>query len=42
VPLAFLWQKNETDLLNEMLLSGLNAVVIKVAALGIAILKLFF
>ncbi|XP_063933446.1 diphthine--ammonia ligase-like [Zophobas morio] len=35
VPLAFLWQKNETDLLNEMLLSGLNAVVIKVAALGL-------
>ncbi|TRY69704.1 hypothetical protein DNTS_008912 [Danionella cerebrum] len=33
-PLAYLWERNQADLLREMISSGLQAIVIKVAALG--------
>lgn len=35
VSLAYLWRRNQTDLLNEMIECGIRAVVIKVAALGL-------
>uniref|UniRef100_A0A6I8PCM5 Diphthine--ammonia ligase n=1 Tax=Ornithorhynchus anatinus TaxID=9258 RepID=A0A6I8PCM5_ORNAN len=34
-PLAYLWQRNQQDLLREMISSGIRAVVVKVAALGL-------
>ncbi|XP_071971529.1 diphthine--ammonia ligase isoform X2 [Engystomops pustulosus] len=34
-PLAFLWRRKQEDLLNEMIDSGLQAVLIKVAAYGL-------
>uniref|UniRef100_A0A8C5P1R7 Diphthine--ammonia ligase n=1 Tax=Jaculus jaculus TaxID=51337 RepID=A0A8C5P1R7_JACJA len=34
-PLAYLWQRNQEDLLREMIASNLCAVIIKVAALGL-------
>ncbi|XP_038597021.1 diphthine--ammonia ligase [Tachyglossus aculeatus] len=34
-PLAYLWRRNQQDLLREMISSGIHAVVIKVAALGL-------
>ncbi|XP_073495134.1 diphthine--ammonia ligase isoform X2 [Phyllobates terribilis] len=34
-PLAFLWRRKQEDLLNEMISSGLHAIVIKVAAFGL-------
>ncbi|XP_066464685.1 diphthine--ammonia ligase isoform X2 [Eleutherodactylus coqui] len=34
-PLAFLWRRNQEDLLNEMISSGLQAILIKVAAFGL-------
>ncbi|KAM3918590.1 diphthine--ammonia ligase [Leptodactylus fuscus] len=34
-PLAFLWRRKQEDLLNEMISSGLQAILIKVAAFGL-------
>ncbi|XP_065403812.1 diphthine--ammonia ligase isoform X3 [Macaca fascicularis] len=34
-PLAYLWQRNQEDLLREMISSNIQAMIIKVAALGI-------
>ncbi|KAK2096319.1 diphthine--ammonia ligase [Saguinus oedipus] len=34
-PLAYLWQRNQEDLLREMIASNIHAVIIKVAALGL-------
>jgi len=34
-PLAFLWQRNQTSLLHEMNVSGLDAILIKVAGIGL-------
>ncbi|KAJ1103355.1 hypothetical protein NDU88_000781 [Pleurodeles waltl] len=34
-PLAFLWRRQQEDLLNEMILAGVEAVIIKVAAFGL-------
>ncbi|RNA19243.1 diphthine--ammonia ligase [Brachionus plicatilis] len=33
--LAFLWERNQTELLNEMIASGINAILIKVACYGL-------
>ncbi|KAJ8986079.1 hypothetical protein NQ317_003373 [Molorchus minor] len=35
VPLAYLWQRNQRELLNEMIRCEVDAIVIKVAALGL-------
>ncbi|CAB3255553.1 unnamed protein product [Arctia plantaginis] len=35
VPLAYLWRRNQKELLQEMITSGVEAVIIKVAALGL-------
>ena len=44
--LAFLWQKDQAELLQDMIDNDLNAIIIKVAALGfqifIFVLMLFF
>lgn len=34
-PLAFLWERDQSELLNEMVESGIDAILIKVAALGL-------
>ncbi|TFK55996.1 hypothetical protein OE88DRAFT_1622520 [Heliocybe sulcata] len=34
-PLCYLWQRDQADLLSEMIASGLNAVIIKVAGIGL-------
>ncbi|XP_073921710.1 diphthine--ammonia ligase isoform X8 [Castor canadensis] len=34
-PLAYLWQRNQEDLLREMIASSVQAMIIKVAALGL-------
>ncbi|KAF6351142.1 diphthamine biosynthesis 6 [Rhinolophus ferrumequinum] len=34
-PLAYLWQRNQEDLLQEMISSDIQAIIIKVAALGL-------
>ncbi|XP_010622929.2 diphthine--ammonia ligase [Fukomys damarensis] len=34
-PLAYLWQRNQEDLLREMIASNIQAVIIKVAAMGL-------
>ncbi|GAB1286700.1 Diphthine--ammonia ligase [Apodemus speciosus] len=34
-PLAYLWQRNQEDLLREMIASNVKAIIIKVAALGL-------
>lgn len=34
-PLCFLWQRDQTELLQEMLDSSLEAVIIKVAGIGL-------
>jgi diphthine-ammonia ligase len=34
-PLCFLWQREQSDLLQEMLAFGLEAVLIKVAGIGL-------
>ncbi|KAL3873306.1 hypothetical protein ACJMK2_036442 [Sinanodonta woodiana] len=34
-PLAYLWRRDQTELLDEMIDAGINAVVIKVAAMGL-------
>lgn len=34
-PLAYLWQRNQEDLLREMIASNIKAIIIKVAALGL-------
>ncbi|XP_032479348.1 diphthine--ammonia ligase isoform X1 [Phocoena sinus] len=34
-PLAYLWQRNQEDLLREMISSNVQAIIIKVAALGL-------
>ncbi|KAG6378701.1 hypothetical protein JVT61DRAFT_12973 [Boletus reticuloceps] len=34
-PLAYLWQRNQTFLLSEMISSGLNAILIKIAGAGL-------
>nr|XP_051678522.1 diphthine--ammonia ligase isoform X8 [Oryctolagus cuniculus] len=34
-PLAYLWQRNQEDLLREMIASNVQAVIIKVAAFGL-------
>ncbi|XP_072896198.1 diphthine--ammonia ligase isoform X1 [Hemitrygon akajei] len=34
-PLAYLWRRNQEDLLREMILSNVEAVIIKVAAFGL-------
>lgn len=33
--LSYLWQRDQEELLNEMILSGMNSILIKVAALGL-------
>lgn len=33
-PLAYLWRRDQEELLNEMISSGLDAIIIKVAAFG--------
>ena len=33
--LAYLWRRDQTELLGEMISSGIEAVLIKVAAMGI-------
>lgn len=35
VPLAYLWQRNQEDLLDEMIKCEVDAVIVKVAALGL-------
>lgn len=35
ISLAYLWRRDQTELLQEMIDGGLEAVVIKVAALGL-------
>ncbi|PIO63902.1 hypothetical protein TELCIR_14486 [Teladorsagia circumcincta] len=35
VPLCYLWERDQKELLSEMLRSGLNAILIKVAAVGL-------
>jgi len=35
VPLAYLWKRDQDILLQEMIDSGMNAILIKVAALGL-------
>ncbi|XP_072935563.1 uncharacterized protein [Epargyreus clarus] len=35
VSLAYLWRRNQKDLLQEMIASGVEAIIIKVAALGL-------
>lgn len=35
VPLCFLWRRNQSDLLLEMVQSGMDAIVIKTAAMGL-------
>lgn len=34
-PLAYLWQRNQTELLNEMVEAGMEAILIKVAGIGL-------
>ncbi|XP_033631204.1 diphthine--ammonia ligase-like isoform X2 [Asterias rubens] len=34
-PLAFLWRRNQEELLKEMITAGVEAIIIKVAALGL-------
>ena len=34
-PLAFLWQRDQTELLREMISAGMESVLIKVACLGL-------
>ncbi|KAG9317438.1 hypothetical protein JVU11DRAFT_1638 [Chiua virens] len=34
-PLAYLWQRNQTSLLSEMIASGLDAILIKIAGAGL-------
>lgn len=34
-PLSYLWQRNQTSLLSEMISSGLNAILIKIAGAGL-------
>uniref|UniRef100_A0A8C2QNA0 Diphthine--ammonia ligase n=1 Tax=Cricetulus griseus TaxID=10029 RepID=A0A8C2QNA0_CRIGR len=34
-PLTYLWQRNQEDLLREMIASNIEAIIIKVAALGL-------
>ncbi len=34
-PLAFLWRRNQEELLEEMITAGVEAIIIKVAALGL-------
>ncbi|TKR94970.1 hypothetical protein L596_009195 [Steinernema carpocapsae] len=35
-PLCFLWERNQEELLDEMIAGGVNAVLIKVAAIGLS------
>ena len=35
MPLAYLWRRDQTELLHEMIESGVEAVIIKVAAMGL-------
>lgn len=34
-PLAYLWQRNQAELLNEMVEAGMEAILIKVAGIGL-------
>lgn len=34
-PLCYLWQRNQAELVNEMIEGGLEAVLIKVAGIGL-------
>jgi diphthine-ammonia ligase len=34
-PLCYLWQRDQADLLSEMIYAGMEAVVIKVAGIGL-------
>lgn len=34
-PLCYLWQRNQDDLLSEMIDAGLKAIIIKVAGIGL-------
>jgi diphthine-ammonia ligase len=34
-PLAYLWQRNQAELLSEMIASGVEAILIKVAGIGL-------
>ncbi|KZT26860.1 hypothetical protein NEOLEDRAFT_1161800, partial [Neolentinus lepideus HHB14362 ss-1] len=36
-PLCYLWQRDQGELLSEMIASGLNAVIIKVAGIGLTL-----
>lgn len=35
VALSYLWQRNQEELLNEMAQAGVNAVLVKIAAIGL-------
>lgn len=35
VPLAYLWQRDQTELLSEMVEAGMEAILIKVAGIGL-------
>ncbi|RCN34948.1 hypothetical protein ANCCAN_19196 [Ancylostoma caninum] len=34
-PLCYLWERNQTELLSEMISNGLDAILVKVAAIGL-------
>lgn len=34
-PLAYLWQRDQAELLNEMIEAGMEAILIKVAGIGL-------
>jgi len=34
-PLCFLWQRNQAELLSEMIAAGMEAILIKVAGIGL-------
>lgn len=35
IPLAYLWQRDQRELLSEMIAAGLEAILIKVAGVGL-------
>jgi diphthamide synthase (EF-2-diphthine--ammonia ligase) len=34
-PLSYLWQRNQGELLSEMIMAGMEAIIIKVAGIGL-------
>jgi diphthine-ammonia ligase len=37
IPLCYLWQRDQRELLAEMIMSGMEAILIKVAGIGLGI-----